>query len=220
LTPVLITSAAVLFFVFLWRLPARWRLGVTLGTASSVVLLFAQTSSYVRGKYESLSALQFPRSRLDDVVLSPMPANPFCWTVTSVEIDESDDRYVSRRAIYAPFPRLVEASACQTLGNLESRAPTQSDPATPFVHWIDDTQMPLERVRDLARSSCQFSSFLKFARVPTAELSGAKISAGDLRFRWRKSGDFSDFMFTEGDPCLGTIPPWEPPRKDLLGVTR
>ncbi|MBI2605907.1 MAG: metal-dependent hydrolase, partial [Deltaproteobacteria bacterium] len=60
-------------------------------------------------------AAGFPRAKLHDAVLSPLPADPLCWMVILVQTEpdpSGETAYVLRRGLYSAAPAVIPAERC------------------------------------------------------------------------------------------------------------
>jgi hypothetical protein len=86
-------------------------------------------------------------------------------------------------------------------------------PDAPFLHWHGQIVLSRERLRELATSSCQIEALMHFARAPWF----TNQVIGDLRYDREPGLGFAELDLTRLPPCPAHVPPWVPPRADLLG---
>ena len=163
-------------------------------------------------RVDSDGTSQFPGWRTLDRVLTPLPMNPLCWEV--ILIQEQGDRYALRRALAS----LVPALACPTrsMGRAITaplRAVNAAD--TPHLRWYGEFIGSREALRELAASSCEVAALLRFARAPWSH-DGQPRAAGDLRYDHEPELGFAELALAQPPRCPGYVPPWTPPRMDLL----
>jgi hypothetical protein len=135
------------------------------------------------------SSLPLPPAPRSDVVITPMPANPFAPPHWSVEIEAN-----TIRARLATVPAWMTANRCPTAADGEPTAPLTPIVSSPERHvlWKDEFRAPLHELSELARGNCQAAAFLRFARAPYWMRTGSdELIVGDLRFD-RRGLDFSD----------------------------
>ncbi len=195
--------------------PIRVVLGVV-GSWTVAAIFFAATGA---------AAAQVRRSphlagtTIDDVVITPMPANPLCATALVVGTRGVD--YVVERATVASVPAFFPASRCTKAFDGDPTAPRSLvvSPIGDSVAWKDEFRAPLEELVELARHNCQAAAFLRFARVPYwARASDDELIIGDLRFDRVRGLDFSDVRIpVRPAVCPRALPPWKPPRSRLIG---
>jgi inner membrane protein len=213
----LLAAVAVACTAAAWRAspPVRALLGVgaCLGVAA---MFFVASHKAVRAVLAALS--ESSPSELVDVVVTPMPANPFCFTALTVEDDEN---YIARRATVAPWASLFSVDKCpDTEEHPTARFLPGARPSTRYVHWRGEYVAPLAELRALYRDNCQAAALLRFFRVPywVPEGDGALVF-GDLRYDRNPGLDFSDVRIEEKPTsCPKAVPSWRPPRHDLLGA--
>jgi inner membrane protein len=196
--------------------PARAATAMLAGAA--VVVGFYVVSGLVRTELER--RLSFEPSTLHDLAISPLPADPLCWTMASVQTNAAGE-IVLRRGTFAPFPALFRAHQCPPQADRITAplAPiaARSDEA---MRWEGEFRAPLARLRALARESCQAAAMLRFLRVPFWAEGPGGIVIGDLRFDRNDQVGFAEMPLPPvGTPCPSLIPPWLPPRRDMLGLT-
>jgi inner membrane protein len=185
-----------------------------LGAVAAVIGLFVVASGAARAELKAAVAAQFPRSKIVDAALSPSPANPFCWTVHTAEIE--DGTYVSRQGVLAVAPFILGAAECPGwagLGSTFPLAPVKAPPR-PEILWDGEFRAPLAEFDELKREHCAFAALLHFARMPAWSAATGRPLAGDLRFARRGAGGFAQVELTS-DPsresCPAQLPPWLTP---------
>ena len=107
LVAVVITFVALIALVLAFRLPPARRIAVAFASALLVVLVFGGT--HLLAKKHALSSLP-AASALQDLVLTPMPANPLCWSAWRVS--SKAGTYVAERGVVASLPALLSAERC------------------------------------------------------------------------------------------------------------
>jgi hypothetical protein len=72
----------------------------------------------------------------------------------------------------------------------------------------------------LARESCPALAALRFIRVPIWRLVGdTSVMMGDIRYGGGSGNGFTDVRVPRRSAsCPPRVPPWTPPRADLLGL--
>ena len=139
------------------------------------------------------------RGELVDVVLSPQPANPLCWSAITIEKNERGGEYVMSRGTASLVPRMLSTAGC----GLREQA---------SVEWLTTLRQPLATLRALARDDCSVSAWLQFGRAPV--LSDDAI--GDFRFGGTSRGGFTYMQLRPGAACPRHLTHWDKPREDLL----
>jgi hypothetical protein len=86
------------------------------------------------------------------------------------------------------------------------------------VHWEGEWQRSLRELRALQRENCWARAMLRFTRVPFWQRwPEGLLVLGDLRYDRLPGGGFAELHTRERpDDCPQGVPPWLPPREDLL----
>ena len=129
------------------------------------------------------------------------------------------DRYVVRRAMLSLAPKWVRAAHCPSLNFAAPGVPLQpvADPDSDRLSWHGEFSMPRERLEALAATNCEAAAFLRFARAPWAAAEAPGWELGDLRFGGR---GVATLQLSEPARCPSFVPPWLPPRADVIGLHR
>lgn len=181
----------------------------------AITLTFIVAGKVASRLVRASSASFFPTTTVVDEVRTPMPANPLCWSIWVLGTAGGD--YVARKAVVSVWPGVLSSERCAAL---ERNAPIASPPtkitADHAVAWYSTFARPVSELRDLPRANCTAAAFLRFARAPfwTPPGSGWR-TVGDLRFRGNRGFGFAEVAAGAG-PCPKNVPPWTPPRADLL----
>jgi inner membrane protein len=146
-----------------------------------------------------------------DVIVSPDPGMPLCWSVIAMTRDRQNDTYRSSRGTLSLAPRWYTPAQCASY----RLAPAPGTPVLSLgkVVWRDDFRQSGAILRDLDRRDCSVHAWLQFGRAPN--IRGNVIS--DLRFDTGVRGNFTAMSFA-GAPCPANTPNWTPPRADLLAL--
>lgn len=198
-----------------WRAAPRRRALIGVGACLAVATSFFVAS---RAAVAAVRAALEGESGLLDVVVTPMPANPFCFMAITVERHEN---YVARRATVTPWPTLYPLERCP---DTEERPTAPISPSTALdtahVHWRGEYVAPLTELLALHRDNCQAAALLRFVRVPYwAKDDDGTLIFGDLRYDRSPGLDFSDVRIEQKpSSCPAAVPSWTPPRHDLLGM--
>ena len=178
------------------RVPAALAAGIAF-VATSFVL--AQ-----RARVQTVALLP-ARERIVDVVRSPHPAAPLCWSV--IAVTTRDDAYVLRRGTLSLAPGLQAPARCGL--HAAARLPTLR--AQGAMLWTDEIVQPRERLRALERDDCWVRAWLQFARAPVE--GGGRVF--DLRFETLPRDNFTALPLGRAG-CPANVTRWTPPRADLL----
>jgi inner membrane protein len=157
-------------------------------------------------------------TRTHALVLTPLPANPLCWSFLVVQTEGAD--YLVRRGQAALAPSWIPAEACPRFSDEGTTA--QLRPVAlaegARVQWRGEFRMPLARLQTLGAQHCAIAALLRFARVPFVEqVAEDQVIVGDLRYDREAGLGFAEveFALPQRD-CPSAVPPWVPPRADLL----
>lgn len=173
-------------------------------------------ASHIAAKELAILAAQ-PGMKLLDHVLTPMPANPFCWDTILIQSD--GERYALRQATLSLAPRWMPAKSCPSRGAEEITAPRVpvATANTESLHWRGEVVLPVTELKRLAAAHCQMSDLLRFARAPFFVVREGSQIMGDLRYDREPAIAFTELELGK-DTCPRFVPKWEPPRADLLSA--
>ena len=191
----------------------------------AVAACFVVSASVARSSLRTALASVQPQLRVVDLSTSPLPGNPLCWTALAVGQHGSEYRVLS--ASVAPWPALADAASCPSDPNASPTARIKPLPPgkRPDLRWHWSYSMPLQSLRQLAQHDCRFRAWLGFVRIPAVsivKLSGSNTMervATDLRYDRAPELDFADMRLDQAADCPRWLPPWHPPRADLLDLS-
>ena len=163
---------------------------------------------------------------LRDVVLTPAAADPRCFSAIVVTSTSSEYRVTT--ATVAPWSSIQSAAQCvaartrssrNSLGALPGVSRAVPISASSAVAWEETWAVPRAQFLALATIRCEFAAALRFMRTPmwsfdssgTAVVFDARYGAG--------SGGFAALAIAKSADCALAgkwIPPWVPPRGDVL----
>jgi inner membrane protein len=177
--------------------------------------IFAIASRQAIARVDAYALVHMPGWTTVDRVLTPLPMNPLCWEV--ILIQTQGDRYALRRAMasIARLP-LLQCPTGSVGRATTARLQDVALPDTPFLQWHGEIVGSRDRLRALAVTSCEVAAFLRFARAPWLGASEGRRVIGDLRFDREAELGFAELDLTRSSPCPAYVPPWVPPRSDLL----
>ncbi|HXC60388.1 MAG TPA: hypothetical protein VN645_13825, partial [Steroidobacteraceae bacterium] len=148
-----------------------------------------------------------------DQVLSPSPAQPFCWDVLLLQ--RRGDEYVARRGQL----NIIAAPTCRSILAAAGTAPMASvpQPATHGLRWSGEFAMSRARLAALADENCTTRALMQFVRAPFATETPQGWVLGDLRFDREPGLGMAEVL--AGPQAAADCPhhaPWIAPRADLL----
>lgn len=200
-----------------YRLAPGRRLWFAVGGWALVLATFSCAS--LAGRARVARELSRLPEALDEIVMTPAPGNPLCFSV--VTVSTRGDQYLLRAGRLSVLPFALDAESCriQATGLTLGLAPSSAK-SSDAVFWEGEWQRPLGELVRLNESHCLVRALLRFARAPFWQpLAGERLLLGDLRFDRDADYDFDEFDvpqrpdFTQ---CLRYVPPWLPPRARLL----
>lgn len=152
--------------------------------------------------------------RLADLVSTPAPGNPLCWSVLAVQYSDSD--YVVRQALASGWPALFRATRCPVNdGQTAPLVPSSlrgAAAAGDRLAWGSEFHAPRAELARLRAENCVARAFLRFARVPFWIQRGERATLiGDLRFDRSSAIEFAELPLVLDAPCPRHEPPWLPP---------
>jgi len=159
-----------------------------------------------------------PAAEVLDVVVTPLPANPVCTTVITVERSGATYRVVTARVSSAPW--VTEVSRCGARDGAGPMFGVSPRWSTPAVQWDMEWTAPHAELAALARESCPALAALRFIRVPAwRAVDDSTVMLGDVRYGGGSGNGFSDVRVPRRSAaCPDAVPSWTPPRADLLGL--
>jgi inner membrane protein len=211
-----LVGVAVAMGLVTWRLSPPRRALVAIAAFAAVAAGFFAFGALARSRLERALA-SAPEITTRDLALTSLPANPWCWSAVAVQTAPRDT-LVLTRATVAAVPALWDVGRCPSLGDhptaplVPSRA---SDDAA--LRWEGEFRGSLAELRALAQNHCEVAAVLRFLRTPFFVTRPASIVVGDLRFDRDAEHDFAEIEVAPGATrCPDHLPPWTPPRSDLL----
>lgn len=180
---------------------------------------FAAAHTAADQRIEAFVSQAFPGMNTLDRALTPMPANPVCWDVMLALTD--GDRYLIRHATWSLAPGWIPAQQCpgrNLFKNITAPiSPVGNANNTTTVLWLGEIIMPRDQIAQLAATNCAAAAFMRFARMPWILQRDNASVLGDLRYDREPGLGFAEIeLGEESGGCPWYIPPWIPPRKELL----
>ena len=211
-----LTVGSIAWVLALWRASfgVRFRLGGSALVMLGVTLLATRHSARASAR-EALAASPgaAPELGLVDLVSTPAPGNPLCWTLLAVLA--SDDTYVVRQGLASGWPWLSSAEACRPMSRGQSaplERPSAAAPDARRLVWASEFRAPRAELERARRDDCVARAFLRFARVPFwVERGEQPALIGDLRFDRSSAVEFAELPLGPDAPCPRFEPPWLPP---------
>ncbi|MCO5113068.1 MAG: metal-dependent hydrolase [Bdellovibrionaceae bacterium] len=189
---------------------------VALISAAVIVQGFAlaRTQAY-RQVYAAESRPSLAAYKIFDVILSPMPANPFCWNFLTVSSDQ-ETVYMIKKGVYQNSFARVFSCPDAVYKNLRHGKNVHTFQEV----YVEETHSaPLKSlVEDLGSEAinCKRDQWLQFVRAPLRE---KQYVYKDMRFE--RESNFTKIDVTDPEVrCVTLQVPWVPPRQDLIDLIR
>ena len=181
-------------FALMGLAPRRRSVAALTATVAFVVAMFAARHDIEK---RALAALAHsPGAQVVDIVLSPQPANPLCWSALAVVKDERAGEYLMTRAT-VPLRSAVRCGSG----------------ARGRVVWDAPVRQSLATLRRSVRDDCRVRAWMQFGRAPVLDI--GRIA--DMRFGGAERGNFSSMaLVTPSQACPAHLTSWGMPRADLL----
>jgi len=209
-------------FAFALWLAAVRRLRVrgagTLAAVATVAAAFFVGSRAAEARIHAGLRSRAPDERILDLASAPFPGNPLCWSALAVSVDRAGV-YRARQAYLTLAPAWLPPRACRlSLGGAKT-APLRPAGLAGSTALVFDRvfEARAAELHALAHDHCDARALLRFARVPYWTHVDGNLVLGDMRYDNGADLDFADLPL--GGACPGSIPPWVPPRTDLLRST-
>lgn len=210
-----LTVGAALSVLLARRLPPGNRAVAAIAAWIVVTLIMAAGSAAARTTTMRAVREADPKAELLDVVVTPLPANPLCTSVITVERSAELYRVSTAQVRGAGLGDVSRCGAPDAPGLLFRRSPRRS---TSRVLWETEWTASHAQLATLARN-CTALAALRFIRVPAWHVvDDSTVMLGDVRYGAGSGGGFSDVRVPlRSTTCPRAVPPWTPPRADLLG---
>lgn len=184
----------------------------------AVTLIMAAGAASARATALQAAHAADPSAEILDVVVSPLPTNPVCLMVITVE--RSGATYRVSNARVSAAPSIAKAERCGSRNRGGSTFRQSPRPSTPAMQWDGEWTAPVAELASLARESCPALAALRFIRVPIWRVVGdSTVQMGDVRYGGGSGNGFTDVQVPRRSAsCPDRVPPWTPPRADVLGL--
>jgi inner membrane protein len=212
-----VITAVALLAGFALQRAARGRASFSLWASAAVVLTFAAGSQQARALLAGELARAVPHERSAQLVLSPLPSNPLCWTGLSVSSDPAG-LYHARFARISLLPSLWPNARCGNVrGNGATTAPLRRSSlrsSTSAIAFELELSAPLAELHALRARACEVDAALRFMRAPYWDAAATPPIIGDLRYDSEPQLGFAELEAP--NDCRDAPPRWVPPLDDLL----
>jgi inner membrane protein len=207
-------GAALLLHVVARKLNPKGIAWHALGATVAAVLLFAGGRALALGGFTRYLAVHAHGERIEQLVLTPLPAHPICWTAIAVTTDPAGT-YRGRFGYASLLPSLIDPETCRFAPRGQTTAPlARTDlPLERGIAFKVAFEGKLDDLRALAQKSCETRKLLQFARAPYW-IDGPPTIVGDLRYDHEPELQFAELE--PNDACSDGPVPWNPPLQSLL----
>jgi inner membrane protein len=213
-----LTIGAAIFLAFARVLRHSRRVAVAVSSWVAVTLVMAAGSATARAETMRAVREADPAGEVLDIVVSPLPANAACMNVITVERSGGSYRVATARVSSAS--RIVAASSCGAPRGLDASFGKSARHSTRAVQWDTEWSAPVAELATLARESCLALAALRFIRVPVwRAMDAGTLTLGDVRFGGARRGFSAVTVARRAARCPPNVPPWVPPRAELLDVS-
>lgn len=160
---------------------------------------------------------EMPGVVVEDIALTPLPANPLCFTAIVTAIPEpAGDRFIVRRGAIEVFDLGVTCPRAESQGGT---APLAEVASRPPVEWLGEIALSRSELREFAKR-CDVGAAMQFYRAPFWVRDGETLTFGDLRFDRSPGPDFPEVTVDAAAPsaaeCPRFVTNWTPPRARML----
>ena len=212
-------SVVVAAMLFLGRkAPAKVALAAGVALWLGATLMFVLGAQIARSRVDAAVTQQFPGSELLDRIVTPMPTNPLCWEVVTVEREGGNATV--RRAMLALTPSLLPVDRCLSrshdLAISAPLIPVTAGASDKELQWHGQVSTPVEQLRSAAKTNCEAAAALRFIRAPWLAMVDGELVLGDLRYDFEPELSFAEIAINDDPKCPPFVPSWREPRHDLL----
>lgn len=197
----------------------------SVATWLGITAVFVVCRNLVAHELREFASQHLPQRHVLDYVLTPMPANPVCWDVILPSLE--DDHYLIRHGTWSLAPHWLPAGRCpgrHLFQHITAPRVAVEDAESAQVWWRGEIRMPRNQIAHLAATDCEAAAFLRFARAPWAIVDEQRSVIGDLRYDREAELGFAEIELDENEAlgqlarCPSGLPPWTPPRQDLIAA--
>jgi inner membrane protein len=213
-----LTAGAALSIALARMLGPVARIATAIAGWVAVTLVMEAGSSHARTAALRAAHDADPSAAVLDVIVSPLPANAVCMSVITVERAGASYRVAIARVSTAPS--ITTAFQCGARDGDGSKLRPSPRRSTPAVQWDAEWSAPSAELAALARESCPALAALRFIRAPIWSAVGdSTVLLGDVRYGGGSGSGFTDVRVPRRSAaCPDDVPPWIPPRSDVLGL--
>lgn len=198
------------FLCAVWHARPRVRAGAALGVTAIFMAGMFGLSRVV--KAEARAAMT-GAGNIVDIVATPDPGMPVCWSVIVIAQDRSREELRTSGGTLSLAPSWYHADRCASHRLASPQEWARARPSG-TVEWRDDVRESLPRLRDLNRDDCRVRAWFQFSRAPVLR----NDAIVDVRFDNRIGPNFTAMRIAGESGCPPHMTPWTAPRAELLAV--
>lgn len=179
----------------------------------TILAVFFIASQTVKSRIKSTMARENPGFQAVQWSASPSPANPFCWFIVTVGV-ENQQSYLAKAGVFSLLPNAYPWINC-----FKSSSAAPTSPVAELT-WMHEFKKPLEEFTKLRSENCRFNAFLSFSRIPTWRMNDPAqpgiFTAEDLRYSQLTRAGFSKMDLSPELSCPSLdYCPWTPPTHEI-----
>ena len=209
--PAAVTASVALALGLLLQRRVGARAWPALAGAALVVGVFGVGSALAEAAVRAELSRARPHEALGQLALSPMPANPLCWSTLAVTLD-AQQRYRVHVGAVSLWPSLAAVTSCRFRTRERTTAPLAAEllaSADGRVRFEQRFEAPLASLLALRRAHCDAAAGLRFMRAPFWTVQAGTRVLGDLRYDREPELGFAEIAL-HGE-CRDRPAPWVPP---------
>jgi hypothetical protein len=172
--------------------------------------------SLARAQAETVVRTALPAdAQVADVVLTPSPSNPLCWSTWAVYVE--GDAYVADSGRLTLAPSVFAVNDCEGpfhAGPTTAELERVNAAGTPQIKFSRRYHAPLSELKSLT-ANCYAAAYLRYSRLPFWKTETDRTIIGDLRYDRSEAIDFAEMQLPTDGTCPQWVPGWIPPRHAL-----
>jgi inner membrane protein len=214
---IFVSVGLTIFVTLACVIAARWPAGRRIAVGGSLFVAIPLMFSVARAQAETVVRDALPAdAQVADIVLTPSPSNPLCWSTWAAYVQGDD--YVAASGRLTLAPSLFARTDCE--GPFHS-GPTTADlqrvasEGTSKIQFSRQYRAPVSELKSLA-GNCYALAYLRYSRLPFWKTEGDTTVMGDLRYDRSAEIDFAEMQLpSDHHNCPQYVPNWIPPRHEL-----
>ena len=193
--PEIIMAAWIFLFIvvllIISKVEAIKKFWAWISASLGIILIFLFNSLIAQRHLENINTY---KAHVLNSLISPAPANPFCWSY--LQIYQENDNVMYSRGNFQLFSKILDLNC---------------DKYSIYSNQEEYLKVAAQKFSDY-KDNCRWQAFLKFSRAPSIVECNNQDCTSDQRFS-RSSKNFS--VKPLDGQCPDFLPPWEPPVQSL-----